>query len=593
MRIINLDENSSTRFKSALFGDITGKIRTFAILTPENPMMQSSSAEENNKRTKQFKELLKQGSIQYIKIEGEYGNKERSYMLLNIPCSEASSIASRFQQQAFFWGKVNKDSNSIIEYWEVKDPNAKKLEYKLTERNDEIASSRDFIDYFSRHGNFKFRFDMDVFNESLKDIKPIQREEELEHSLNENTSSMNRYYSRVLSTKPREEIVNEATSRIYRQLTDDSDCAIISAYVDDESIEENKKSFTQLKADVRKAGYGYRTFVSRWVSDGVAFDEEALFIPKIDYKTAFRLSNKYNQKSFIYKNKNKCVEICTTPFETYKEGDVVRTYNISGNNTLNIEQAQQIFSRKLSGPASKPVKGSNSKPFNLQVENYELLERYDPKASYFEDKPHYDKIMLDENRSTRFKSALFGDVTGKIRTFAIMTPENPNGETVDAQLNNKLVKGFKSTLKTGYIQYIPIEGSYNVKEHSFMLINIPLSTATHLAGAYHQQSFFYGKTSKEGVAEINYYETSNAKDKKPTYSLKDKVKDIRSADEFDKYYSRHGDYRFKFNADVFNEHLEKIRPIIDEEEYTKSMMENRVGYSQLMHRLHSYKNKEK
>lgn len=200
---------------------------------------------------------------------------------------------------------------------------------------------------------------------------------------------------------------------------------------------------------------------------------------------------------------------------------------------------------------------------------------------------------MNENGSTRFKSALFGDITGKIRTFAIMTPENPNGETVDAQLNNKLVKGFKSTLKTVYIQYIPIEGSYNVKEHSFMLINIPLSTATHLAGAYHQQSFFYGKTSKEGVAEINYYETSNAKDKKPTYSLKDKVKDIRSADEFDKYYSRPGDYRFKFNADVFNEHLEKIRPIIDEEEYTKSMMENRVGYSQLMHRLHSYKNKEK
>lgn len=49
---------------------------------------------------------------------------------------------------------------------------------------------------------------------------------------------------------------------------------------------------------------------------------------------------------------------------------------------------------------------------------------------------------MNENRSTRFKSALFGDITGKIRTFAIMTPENPNGETVDAQLNNKLVKGF-------------------------------------------------------------------------------------------------------------------------------------------------------
>lgn len=591
MRIINLDENSSTRFKSALFGDVTGKIRTFSILTPENPMMQSSSAEDNNKRTKQFKELLKQGSIQYIKIEGEYGNKERSYMLLNIPCSEASSIASRFQQQAFFWGKVNKDSNSIIEYWEVRDPNAKKLEYKLTERNDKIASSKDFIDYFSRHGNFKFRFDMDVFSESLNEIKPIHREDELEHSLNENTSAMNRYYSRVLSTKPREELINEATSRIYKQLTDDSDCAIISAYVDDESIEENKKSFTQLKADVRKAGYGYRTFVSRWVSDGVAFDEEALFIPKIDCKTAFRLSSKYKQKSFIYKNKNKCVEICTTPFETYKEGDVVRTYNISGNNTLNIEQAQQIFSRKLSGPASKPVKGSNSKPFNLQVENYELLERYDPKASYFEDKPHYDKIQLEENRSTRFKSALFGDVTGKIRTFAIMTPENPAGNSADASFNNKLVKRFKGTLKNGYIQYIPIEGKYKNKEHSFMLINIPLSTASHLAGIYHQESFFYGKTSKTGIAEIGFYLSQKPEDKNPTYQQVDRVNNINRLEEFSDYFSRHGNFKFEFDLDYFNESLDKVRSVIHEDEYTKSMEEGRTGRSQMMHRLYSYKKK--
>lgn len=589
MRIINLDENSSTRFKSALFGDVTGKIRTFAILTPENPMIKQVSAEDNNKRTKQFKELLKQGHIQYIKIEGEYGNKERSYMLLNIPCSEAKNIAGKFQQQAFFWGKVNKDSNSIIEYWEVKDPNARKLEYKLTERNDKIASSRDFIDYFSRHGNFKFRFDMDVFNESLNEIKPIQREEELEHSLNENTSAMNRYYSRVLSTKPREELINEATSRIYRQLTDDSDCAILSAYVDDESIEENKKSFTQLKADVRKAGYGYRTFVSRWVSDGIAFDEEALLIPKIDYRTAFRLSSKYNQKSFIYKNKNKCVEICTTPFEAYKEGDVVRTYNISGNNTLNIAQAQQIFSRKLSGPASKPVKGSNSKPFNLQVENYELLERYDPKASYFEDKPHYDKIQLDENRSTRFKSALFGDITGKIRTFAIMTPENPATKELKAVDNNKLVDRFKKTLKAGKIQYIPIEGSYGVKEHSFMLINIPESTAESLAGTYHQESFFFGEVSKKGISEIKFYKTENADEKRPVYKVLDRVKGIERIADFDDFYSRHGNFKFKFNADVFNESLEQIKPIINEDEYKKSMTS--AGFNQMMHRLYSYKKK--
>ena len=68
--MIVLKENSSTLVKKAIFGDYSGKIKTFCTMTPENPMKQEVSPEENNKLTKQFKSLLKRMNIKYIKIYG-------------------------------------------------------------------------------------------------------------------------------------------------------------------------------------------------------------------------------------------------------------------------------------------------------------------------------------------------------------------------------------------------------------------------------------------------------------------------------------------------------------------------------------------
>ena len=49
---------SSGKIKKALFGDYTNKIRTFAILTAENPMGIEITPQENNKLSKEFGEIL-------------------------------------------------------------------------------------------------------------------------------------------------------------------------------------------------------------------------------------------------------------------------------------------------------------------------------------------------------------------------------------------------------------------------------------------------------------------------------------------------------------------------------------------------------
>lgn len=132
----------------------------------------------------------------------------------------------------------------------------------------------------------------------------------------------------------------------------------------------------ELKRDVRNLGFGFNEFIGRWVEDGINYDENSLLIPNISFRKAFELGQKYNQSSIIFKNKNGCKEYCTTPFENYDIGDIVREYKIDNDNPLNSETASQIFSGNLQGPASLLKKGSNKKAFNFKTdENFELYEK--------------------------------------------------------------------------------------------------------------------------------------------------------------------------------------------------------------------------
>ena len=172
----------------------------------------------------------------------------------------------------------------------------------------------------------------------------------MKFTLVENIDCCNKYFT------------ESTNSRIYYHITNSNQWAIISPYRPVEELpagDSNQKRMSQLKSDVRNLNLGFIQFISRWVENGEAFDEEALLIPNISRDKAFELGQKYNQS--------------TTPFETYSVGQIVRTYNLSGENPLNINDAEEIFSRKKSGPASKPKKGGNMKPFTLK-EVYEVIQ---------------------------------------------------------------------------------------------------------------------------------------------------------------------------------------------------------------------------
>ena len=170
--------------KEALFGDVTGKISTFALLAAENPLGKEISAEENNKRTKILKEYCKKLGIQYVPVEGSFGNIEYSLMLFNLAQKDAEFLAKKFGQLSFFFGKTanvigteDRNTSSTIAYYATDDSGKT---YVLKEKSDRIEDKKDAEDFFSRHGDFKFSINMDIFNE---EFTPIKDERNVDNSL--------------------------------------------------------------------------------------------------------------------------------------------------------------------------------------------------------------------------------------------------------------------------------------------------------------------------------------------------------------------------------------------------------------------------
>lgn len=229
------------KVKKALFGDYTNKIRTFAILTAENPFGVAISPSENNKLTSELKRRIKQLNLQYIDIQGmfrdkdnpteftdvdkkNYGDskymqgkslrKEHSVMIINCSKNDAIGLAALFKQQSLFFGtveKVDKESTKrkgfvTIEYLEVTPESKQKvlngestsvLEYRVVDTTKDIVDAKDFENYFSKYKDFQFSIDMSIFKECLNGLMEIKEDSLFEDTINDNVMSNVRRKSRL------------------------------------------------------------------------------------------------------------------------------------------------------------------------------------------------------------------------------------------------------------------------------------------------------------------------------------------------------------------------------------------------------------
>ena len=198
-RILNENSNRCRKVKRVLFGDTTGRIRTFAILSFENPLGIKDSTEEefkakfykytNEKKKYNLDKLqeltsqsladrilrtgdtaLRYGAFDYAPLKCVLESGARSIIIFNLSQKDAECVACCFGQESYFFGIVSLDPNiepSLVSYY--KSINACQS-YKLIEMSQTVKYVENVNEFFSKFG-LKLKINLQEFGDAITPVK--------------------------------------------------------------------------------------------------------------------------------------------------------------------------------------------------------------------------------------------------------------------------------------------------------------------------------------------------------------------------------------------------------------------------------------
>jgi len=185
--MIRINEDA-TRIRRAIYGDYKGTIKSFTIITGENPLgVELKSGNKN--RNKMLLDLAKQyGVKQYDTINGYFGgNTEHSYILYNLSLGESERLAAIFMQRSFFYGESitvsndslksgNRDFRAKVSYYEtdynsddidkittIDINNVKYVKYRFIESYNGVEIVEDELKFHSSKNSFMFTIPLNYF----------------------------------------------------------------------------------------------------------------------------------------------------------------------------------------------------------------------------------------------------------------------------------------------------------------------------------------------------------------------------------------------------------------------------------------------
>lgn len=92
-----------------------------------------------------------------------------------------------------------------------------------------------------------------------------------------------------------------------------------------------------------------------------------------------------------------------------------------------------------------------------------------------------------------------------VRSWGIMTSENPMGKPMKRTVNRDLVLQCKQALKRRGLEYIPVKERYGGDENSLFVLNPLLKDMMELSRQFDQESFIFA-TCADGECNMGYYE---------------------------------------------------------------------------------------
>ena len=179
---VNIVESSSKSKAKRLFSNPSKSknIRTFAILTANNPNKMTLSREDNhwrNTRLKmelsnnEFSKLEKEltiGAHPYYKVKGMYDNVEQSFLIYNLSLEDAKLISRHNEQQSFIYGR-NLGDKLVFEFWANKSKNG--YSYYLLDSKDFYYRVDDAENYYTQIArDFKINIPFEKFEWATEDM---------------------------------------------------------------------------------------------------------------------------------------------------------------------------------------------------------------------------------------------------------------------------------------------------------------------------------------------------------------------------------------------------------------------------------------
>ena len=177
----------TTRRQKAIRGFLgkNNKVKTFGIITAENPMGISYGSKENKDRNMELRMFLASRQYLFFPAKGKYGNVEHPFLIYNISLDDMKLIGKKFDQESFIYAEVDNSGEQphvvfsyfAKEYSEAAEADANGNPIKPSQREYKFIESKDIYtgldsetsDYFTALGrNFKFSIPFDIFNEAIE-----------------------------------------------------------------------------------------------------------------------------------------------------------------------------------------------------------------------------------------------------------------------------------------------------------------------------------------------------------------------------------------------------------------------------------------
>jgi len=144
--------------------------------------------------------------------------------------------------------------------------------------------------------------------------------------------------------------INESSlSRIFQHIEGDNSFGVVSAFRDDLPDAENKQRHADLKAMIRKAGYGFIEMRGGYTGDQGFVQEYSLFVPSVSKKDMIEFGKAFNQHSVIYKDSSEFIMVGTN--ENSGIGRTVVNFIRGGKNNINMakDAIKDFFSSLAKG----------------------------------------------------------------------------------------------------------------------------------------------------------------------------------------------------------------------------------------------------